>query len=315
MFFTIFAKYYQSMKNTDTFHQFCWLINTLLQAKKMSLEKIQQRWVNDDLNNGKPLSRTTFYRLRQSIEDMFGIIIECDSNDNYQYYISNPETLKDNSTQNWMLQTLTVNNVLIDSLSIKDRLVLEEIPEGMEYLQTIIKAIKNNHVLSVGYQKFNDPKGYSTFIEPYCLKVFRQRWYLLGNNTTNKKELQIYALDRITHLEETSKTFELDPDFNASEFFKNYFGVFIGEEREPVRIVLRAYGKMIPLLRTLPKHHSQKEISTEKDYSDFEYLMAPTFDFKQEILKEGPDLEVLEPSSLRNDIIASLMETTHRYQQ
>jgi predicted DNA-binding transcriptional regulator YafY len=246
---------------------------------------------------------------------MFGIIIECERKNGYQYYISNPEVLKNNSTPTWMLQTLTVNNVLIDSLSIKDRLVLEEIPEGMEYLQTIIKAIKNNHVLSVGYQKFNDPKGYSTTIEPYCLKVFRQRWYLLGNNTTNKKELQIYALDRITHLEETSKTFELDPDFNASEFFKDYFGVFIGEEREPVRIVLRAYGKMIPLLRTLPKHHSQKEISTEKDYSDFEYLMAPTFDFKQEILKEGPDLEVLEPSSLRNDIIASLMETTHRYQQ
>lgn len=45
------------------------------------------------------------------------------------------------------------------------------------------------------------------------------------------------------------------------------------------------------------------------------YNLYPTFDFKQEILKEGPDLEVLEPSSLRNDIIASLMETTHRYQQ
>ncbi len=303
------------MRNTDTFRQYIWLVNTIYRSKRISRKHIEHLWIEDDLNDRRPLTRPTFIRLKEAIENMFGIIIECERKNGYQYYISNPEVLKNNSTPTWMLQTLTVNNVLIDSLSIKDRLVLEEIPEGMEYLQTIIKAIKNNHVLSVGYQKFNDPKGYSTTIEPYCLKVFRQRWYLLGNNTTNKKELQIYALDRITHLEETSKTFELDPDFNASEFFKNYFGVFIGEDSEPVRIVLRAYGKMIPLLRTLPKHHSQKEISTEKDYSDFEYLMAPTFDFKQEILKEGPDLEVLEPSSLRNDIIASLMETTHRYQQ
>lgn len=301
------------MRNTDTFRQYIWLVNTVQRAKQISLERIQELWIEDDLNDRRPLSRTTFYRLRQAIEDMFGIIIKCNSNDSYQYYVSNPEALKDNSTQTWMLQTLTINNVLIDSLSIKDRLVLEEIPEGMEYLQTIIKAVKNSHVLTVGYQKFDDPEGYSSLIEPYCLKVFRQRWYLLGNNLTNEKGLQIYAFDRITHLEETPQTFELDPNFNASEFFKNYFGVFIGDEREPVRIVLRAYGKMIPLLRTLPKHHTQKEITTTKQYSDFEYHMVPTFDFKQEILKEGPELEVLEPASLRNEIIASLKETIRRY--
>ena len=71
---------------------------------------------------------------------------------------------------------------------------------------------------------------------------------------------------------------------------------------------------MIPLLRTLPKHHSQKEINTQANYSDFEYYIVPTFDFKQEILKEGPDLEVLEPESLRHEIIESLMKTIQHYQ-
>ena len=302
------------MRNTETFRQYIWLVNTVLQSRRISFERIQQLWIEDDLNGLRPLSRTTFYRLRQAIEDMFGIIIKCDNDHNYQYYVSNPETLRDNSTQNWMLQTLTVNNVLIDSLSIKDRLVLEEIPEGMAYLQTIIKAIKNNHTLTVGYHKFDELEGYTTSIEPYCLKVFRQRWYLLGNNLSNKKGLQIYALDRITHLEETHKTFKIDQRFNASEFFKNFFGVFIGNDTAPIRIVLRAYGKMIPLLRTLPKHHSQKEIATEKDHSDFEYYLTPTFDFKQEILKEGSDLEVLEPASFRDEIKTSLTNSLNRYQ-
>ena len=161
------------MKNTDSFRQFCWLINTLLHTKKMGLEKIQQRWINDDLNDRKPLSRTTFYRLRQAIEDMFGIIIECDANDNYQYYISNPEVLKDNSTQIWMLQTLTVNNILYDSLSLKDRLVLEEIPEGIQYLQPIIKAIKDNHQLSITHKSFDAPKAKSMLIEPCSTGDFR----------------------------------------------------------------------------------------------------------------------------------------------
>ncbi len=299
------------MRNTDTFRQYIWLVDTILTSRKISLNRIQKLWIEDDLNDRKPLSRTTFYRLRQAIEDMFGIRIECNTADNNQYYISNPEVLKNNSTQTWMLQTLTVNNVLIDSLSIKDRLVLEEIPEGMEYLQTIIKAIKNNHLLTVEYHKFDDPEGYTALIEPYCLKVFRQRWYLLGNNTINERELQVYALDRIAHLEETHKTFKMDPDFDATVFFNNYFGVFIGSD--PIKIVLRAYGKMIPLLRTLPKHHSQKEIATPKGHSDFEYFMAPTFDFKQEILKEGHELEVIEPEWLRKEMIDSLRKTLAHY--
>ena len=299
------------MRNTDTFKQYIWLVDTIRISRKISLKHIQKLWIEDDLNDGKPLSRTTFHRLKIAIEDMFGIHIKCDNQN--QYFISNPETLKDNSTQNWMLQTLTVNNVLTDSLSIKDRLVLEEVPAGMEYLPIIIKALKNNKVLCMGYKKFTDTGSYVTNIQPYCLKMFRQRWYLLGRSERKNYKLAIYALDRFTNLEETDTSFEPDPNFDAENYLKNYFGVFIGENGQPTRIVLRAYGKMIPLLRTLPKHHSQKEITTEKRYSDFEYYLAPTFDFKQEILKEGSDLEVIEPASLRDEIKTSLTNSLNRY--
>ena len=183
----------------------------------------------------------------------------------------------------------------------------------MEYLQIIIKAIKNNHVLSVKYRKFSDPEGYTTLIEPYCLKVFHQRWYLLGNNTAKKNGLQIYALDRIMSLTETGQDFETDPSFDASSFFKNYFGVFIGKDETPTRIILRAYGKMIPLLRTLPKHHSQKEIDTTDQFSDFEYRLVPTFDFIQDLLKEGDELEVVNPVSLRREIVKILKSSLKRY--
>lgn len=300
------------MRNTDTFKQYIWLVDTIRISRIISLKRIQKLWIEDDLNDGKPLSRTTFHRLKIAIEDMFGIHIDCDNQ--HQYFISNPETLRDNSTQNWMLQTLTVNNVLIDSLSIKDRLVLEEVPAGMEYLPIIIKALKNNKVLCMGYKKFTDTDGYVTHIQPYCLKMFRQRWYLLGRSERKNDKLAIYALDRFTNLEETEASFEPDPSFDAESYLKDFFGVFIGGNEQPTHIVLRAYGKMIPLLRTLPKHHSQKEIATEKDYSDFEYHLTPTFDFKQEILKEGSDLEVIEPASLRDEIKASLSNSLNRYQ-
>jgi len=301
------------MKNTDTFRQYTWLINTIQRAKRISLERICQQWINNDLNDGKPLSRTTFYRLRQAIEEMFGIRIECDNQ--HQYFISNPETLKDNSTQNWMLRTLTVNNILLDGLSIKDQLLLEDIPAGLEHLETIINAIKSRHALQMGYQKFTDYEPYTTLIEPYCLKLFHQRWYLLGKSERKGYKLAIYALDRMTELTETESNYTFAADFDAETYFNNYFGVFIGEGVPPKLVILRAYGNMPNLLRTLPLHHSQKEIVKTDTYTDFEYHLAPTFDFQQAILKEGKELEVIEPLSLREMIHDELVAALSRYER
>lgn len=299
------------MKSTDNFRQLSWLVNTILRIKNITFEQIGQLWVANDLNDGKPLSRTTFYRLRQAIEDMFGIRIECDSK--HQYFISNPETLRDNSTQNWMLRTLTVNSLLLDGLSIKDQLLLEDIPAGLEHLETAINAIKDHHKLQMGYKKFSDSEAYSTLIEPYCLKLFHQRWYLLGKSERKGGKLGIYALDRMTELTETAVQYELAADFDAETYFKNYFGVFVGEEAPAQHIVLRAYGNMPNLLRTLPLHHSQKEIYKTDTYTDFEYYLAPTFDFRQAILKEGNELEVIEPESLRKSIHEALTKALKRY--
>ena len=63
------------MRNTDTFRQYIWLVNTIQRAKKISFDRIKRLWIEDDLNDSRPLSRTTFFRLRISIDDMFGIRI------------------------------------------------------------------------------------------------------------------------------------------------------------------------------------------------------------------------------------------------
>lgn len=299
------------MRNIDTFRQYIWLVSTIQRLRRISYGDIKRLWKDNDMNEGKPLSRTTFYRLRQSIRDMFGVCIESDNQ--HQYFISNPEALCDNSTQNWMLRTLTVNSILLDGLSIKDQLLLEDIPSGLEHLETIINAIKVHHTLRMSYKKFTDSKPYSTIIEPYCLKLFHQRWYLLGKSEKRGGNLSVFSLDRMTELSETEQEFILDPDFDAETFFKNYFGVIPDQKVQVERIVLRAYSPMDDYLRTLPLHHSQQEIATEKECALFEYQLAPTRDFIQAILKEGQELEVIEPESLWKKIRKELTATLKRY--
>ena len=173
--------------------------------------------------------------------------------------------------------------------------------------------MKQRRKLKMTYHKFGQPNGYTITIEPYAIKVFKQRWYLLANDY-KRANPSIYALARIEWLEETEETFDFPADFDTEKFFKDCYGVICGTDKEPQRIVIRAYAPLTNYLRTLPLHHSQKELNTTAEYSDFEFYLRPTFDFLQELLSKGKEVEVLEPASFRQEIIDVLKLVMSRHQ-
>ena len=67
-------------------------------------------------------------------------------------------------------------------------------------------------------------------------------------------------------------------------------------------------------IRALPLHDSQKEIETTNESVVFEYFIKPTFDFRQEILLHGEDVEVLEPESFRDEMKNVVRKMNERYQ-
>ena len=121
------------MKPAKIFYQYIWIISTLRTYRQLTLEQLSQRWQQDGVADGNPLPRSSFHRHRDAILDMFGIIIDCDPK-TYCYYISNPEVLGDDSIEHWLFSTLAVHGVLADSASIKERVVLENVPAGIEFL-------------------------------------------------------------------------------------------------------------------------------------------------------------------------------------
>ena len=161
------------MKVSQIFHQHIWLINTLRSCRKLTLEELNRKWIDDGVADGNPLQRSSFNRHRDAILEMFGIIIDCEPR-TYKYYISNSEVLSDDSIERWLFSTLTVHGVLAESASVKERLVLENSPAGEQYLEPIIRAIKTCRRLRMGYKKF-DAEGYEKVVCPYALKLFRQR--------------------------------------------------------------------------------------------------------------------------------------------
>jgi hypothetical protein len=296
------------MKPAKIFQQYIWLVNTLRQYKRLSLEEISDLWVKDQVIGGSPLTRASFIRHKDAILNMFGIIIECDLDRGYKYYIANPEVLDDESIERWMLSTLTVSTVLSDSVSLRERILLENVPAGEEYLQTIIQAIKTNRRLLITYQRFGN-ESYEKIISPYALKLFHQRWYLLA---FTGRHYATYSLDRMLAVSLTDETFEMPDDFSPQDYFSEYFGV-LTDETPLEHVVIRAYGRTPDYLRTLPLHATQRELSQTDEYTDFSIDIRPTPDFIGQLLNHADGIEVLEPAAFRLKIREIIEKTLNRY--
>ena len=73
------------------------------------------------------LLKRTFHKWKWkwNIFDTFGISIDCEKVAPYRYYIANVDDMKSDSIQNWLLNTLSVSNSLLENKSINDRIILE----------------------------------------------------------------------------------------------------------------------------------------------------------------------------------------------
>ncbi len=295
------------------FKEYIWLVNTIYKAKSITLHEINERWMETDMSEGIPLSRTSFYRHKNAIEDIFGIYIECDKRNENRYYIGNTEVLEKDSVQNWMLSTLSVGNIVSECQSLYNRIILENIPSGDETLRVIIKAMRENRRMMVCYQRYNTPIKKTFSLEPYCLKLFSRRWYLLGRISNGW--LVTYALDRLEVESVMSETFKVPKDFSAEDFFKDSYGIFVSNELPVEHVVIRAYGVQPYYLKDLPLHWSQREIKATEDYMDFEMVLKVTNDFKARLLSMGEWVEVLEPQSLVDEMQEWLRAALGRYQK
>jgi len=298
------------MKPSRLLSQYAWIVRKLYQ-RPMTLEELQEAWRDEEIGDGNELSRTTFTRHRNAIEDMLGLEIECDRKRDYKYAIAHEYTPDDFSIVKYMLSTVSLGDVLQKNLSLRERILLEEVNEGLEFMPDIFRAMRQKRKIRMTYCKFGGDE-YETTVEPYALRIFRRRWYMLGKNA---KYFSTYSFDRIRQVEVTREAFEMDRDFSAKAYFADFFGVYTDNNIAKQRVIVRAYSHARHYLDTLPLHPSQQIIATGDDYVDFAYDIRPTNDFLGELLRHEAGVEILEPAALREEMmqkVAAIYEKYHK---
>ena len=282
------------------FKSYIWLLETLQSRGPLTLAEIKDLWMRSSINDeGKELATRTFANHVAAIADIFGIDIVCDRSTN-TYSIENDEDLRGTSIRTWMLDALTLNSLLNESASMRDRIIFEDVPSSHKFLSDIIRAIRDERMLEVNYQGFTMDTSRSFLLEPYCLKEYKRRWYLFArDHNGGYKEPHSFALDRMTSVTISDKPFKVRKSFDAQDFFSTRYGVLQYEGEKPEHIKLKVCARQANYFRTLPLHSSQKETEKTAEYSIFSYYLTPNYDFIHDVLYYGPDVEVQEPAELR----------------
>jgi len=181
-------------------------------------------------------------------------------------------------------------------------LQFESLPtiRGNEFLDPILLAIKNRKSIQFSYHKYKGEEQSVRRINPYLLKEYRNRWYVIGKSEI-KNIIVTFGLDRITELITLDTNFSIDSNFNSDLYFKYTFGITTYEAL-PENLVIKVNKLLSKYLISQPLHHTQEIIDKNDDSITLSYFLLPSFELKMQLLGFGSDITIIKPKSLREDI-------------
>lgn len=257
---------------------------------------------DDDLQIG--FSKRTMQRDIREIRNVFGIDIEY-SKANKGYFISQSET--ENMNFQRMIEAFDMFNSLNLAHDLSPHIHLEKRrPQGTENLYGLLHAIKNHLKIKFTYQKFWEDILTYRLVEPYALKEFRNRWYVLAKDSKDN-EIKSFALDRLSELEITTEKYQYPENYSVEQSYRYCFGIVSPNGSTPQDIILSFVPFQGKYIKTLPLHETQQIIVDNEVETRIKLKLCLTHDFLMELLSFGENMKVIEPKKL-----VDLIQKSHR---
>lgn len=271
-------------------------------ADYLSLESELQSY---DFN----VSKRTFQRDLEDIRSIYNIDIQYDFSRKV-YFIDFEQQPEVNER---ILEAFDTFNALNITDRLSNHIHFEKRrPQGTENLYGLLHAIKNQVQINFTYQKYWEDELTERIVEPYALKEFKNRWYVLANDLKDN-QVKSFALDRLTDLEITKRKFQFPNDFNINDHYKYCFGIISPNGHKPQEVILSFDPFQGKYIKSLPLHESQQILVDNEDELRVKLTLFVTHDFFMELLSFGENLKVIEPESLIRDIKNSLQATLKQY--
>lgn len=185
--------------------------------------------------------------------------------------------------------------------------------KGLEHIDALYQAILKKRAVELCYQSFKARSANTFVFHPYCLKEYRNRWFVLGVKKRNTPILNL-ALDRIVSIGECTAKYAPAAGFNLSSFFRDVVGVSVNADGRTEKVLLHADHETAPYIATKPIHHSQKVEEKLSTGVVFSLQVQLNFELEREILGFGNRIKVLAPEKLKRRIRDIIGEALDQYQ-
>ena len=255
------------------------------------------------------MSKRQFQRDLKDIESIFEVEIKFDFR--LKVYVINEDENSEMSKRR--MEALDVFNALKIGESSSQSIHFEKRkPQGTENFHGLLHAIKNQLQISFTYQKYWEIELTHRTVEPYALKEFRNRWYLLANDL---KDLQVksFAFDRLTNLEITPTRFKSSRNFDVNEYYKYCFGIISPSGHELQEVILTFDPTQGRYIKSLPLHETQEILVDDDHEIRIKLKVYMTYDFLMELLSYGENVKVIQPDSLIQSLKANYINALNQY--
>lgn len=258
--------------------------------------------IQEDAGN-MSFSKRTLQRDIREIRDIFGINIEY-SKLHKGYFISEEEIGSTSFQQ--LLESIDIFNSLHIAHDLAAFVHREKRrPQGTENLYGLIHAIKNRLQIQFSYHKFWENECTSRIADPYALKEFKNRWYLLAKDSRDNN-IKNFALDRLTDLQVSATRYQLPPNYKMAENYRYCFGIINPHDQQPQNIILSFNPVQGQYIKTLPLHETQQILVDNDKELQIGLKLYITYDFIMELLSYGNKMKVLQPQ-----ILVDAIKTEH----
>lgn len=234
-----------------------------------------------------------------SIEELFGISIECKKGRGYHIADNYDGAIAD-------YEELLMNFDLLTSVSDEADASLYLLPEhhrpkGSENIPVLIRGIKECCEVEFEYRnvrKGNEP--YRRRVRPYFIKQSQGLWYLICLDS--KSRVRCFGIDRMTEIQLTDLKFKRNDAIKPTEMFVHSYGIW-DDPAMPVETVELSYSSLDgQFLKANPLHKSQTILADNDEEFRIRLNIRVTNDFVMALLSRSESLTVIAPLSLRERI-------------
>jgi predicted DNA-binding transcriptional regulator YafY len=178
-------------------------------------------------------------------------------------------------------------------------------------LDALREAIENNRVIRMTYDSHNSGRVTARKANPYHVRFHDNSLYLVAH-CHRRKDVRLFAIDRIKALDVTGERFNPPLFFSPDDYFKHTFGVYQG--KKPETVTLRFARKTARWVGEKRWHASEQVQRSKNGTLRMELTVAITPELVSWVRSFGSDVTVEAPPRLITMITNDAWTVVGRYE-